>query len=127
LLLKQLYKQFPTQVHCIRHLELVRWNGKPTCPYCEPKKKATVIQRENRYRCNDCNTSYSVTAKTLFHKTKVDLQKWFCAIPLVMKERISARQLAKKIEVTKDTACFMVQRIRIAYKEEPELIKHFLN
>lgn len=63
----------------------------------------------------------------MFHKTKVDLQKWFFAIPLILKENISARQLAKTIEVTKDTACFMVGRVRIAKTEQPELINQFLN
>ena len=85
------------------------------------------MPRELRYHCNDCLTSYSVTAKSIFHKTKVDLQKWFLAIRLTVQNEISARQLAKEIEVTKDTACFMVNRIRIANKELPELIKHFLN
>lgn len=85
------------------------------------------MPREQRYHCNNCRSSYSVTAKTIFHKTKVDLQKWFLAIPLILNENISARQLAKTLSITKDTACFMVTRIRIASKEQPELLRHFLN
>ncbi len=34
----QIYKEFPTHEKCINHLESVRWNNKPTCPYCKSKK-----------------------------------------------------------------------------------------
>lgn len=84
------------------------------------------MPQEQRYHCNGCKVSYSVTAKTMFHKTKIDLQKWFFAIPLIVRRETSARELAKRISVTKDTACFMVERIRITYKENPTLISHFL-
>jgi transposase-like protein len=87
---------------------------------------ATPVPKESRYHCNSCKTSFSVTAKTLFHKTKVDLQKWFFAIPLIVNDTISIRELAKKIEVAKDTANHMITQVRLAYKDEPELISHFL-
>jgi orotate phosphoribosyltransferase-like protein len=47
------------------------------------------------------------------------MQKWFLAIYLVSntKRGITARQLAKEIEVTKDTALYMLVRIRRAFKE----------
>jgi hypothetical protein len=54
-----------------------------------------------------------VTVRTLFHKTKVDFQKWFFAI---IKNDLTARQLAFEISVTKDTANFMINRIRVAAK-----------
>jgi transposase-like protein len=88
---------------------------------------ATPVPAERRYHCNSCKTSFSVTAKSMFHKTKVDLQKWFFAIPLIMKERIGVRELARNINVAKDTASHMITQVRIASKEEPTLIKHFLN
>lgn len=124
--LQQLYKQFKTQQVCIKYLEKVIWNNIPVCPYCECKKQTPMLS-EQRYHCNDCRTSYSVTAKTMFHKTKVDLQKWFFAIPVIISNNVSARQLAKTLDVSKDTACFMVMRVKLANKENPELIKQFLN
>ena len=30
----RIYELFPTESDCIAHLEKVRWNGKPICPYC---------------------------------------------------------------------------------------------
>jgi len=120
----QIYKKFPTQIDCIKHLELVRWNNVPTCPYCKSKKQ-TPLLKEQRYHCNTCNTSYSVLVGTIFHKTKADLQKWFLAISLVLnaKKGISSRQLARDIEVTKDTAWFMIMRIRKAFVEYGDLLE----
>lgn len=120
----QVYKQFPTHQDCIKHLENVRWNNTPICPYCKSTKQTPVI-KENRYHCNHCNTSYSVTVDTIFHKTKLDLQKWFLAISLVLnaKKGYSARQLGRDIEVTKDTAWRMFMQIRKAFIEQHELME----
>jgi len=120
----QVYKQFPTQKDCIKHLELVRWNNEPVCPYCKSTNQ-TPVNKENRYHCNNCNTSFSVTVGTIFHKTKCDLQKWFLAISLVLnaKKGMSARQLARDIEVTKDTAWYMLMRIRKAFVEYGDLLE----
>lgn len=123
--LNQVYNKYPKQQDCIYQLEILRWNGVPICPYCDSKKQ-TPLPRELRYHCNNCRASFSVTTKSIFHKTKVELQKWFAAIPLIIVEKISARQLSVILHVTKDTACFIVSRINIAIKQEPELIKYFL-
>lgn len=120
----QVYKQFPTHKDCILHLEKVRWNNEPVCPYCNSKKQ-TPAPKEQRYHCNNCNTTYSVTVGTIFHKTKCDLQKWFLAISLVLnaKKGLSARQLARDIEVTKDTAWYMLMRIRKAFVDDGALLE----
>jgi transposase-like protein len=109
---------------CLALLEQIRWGGKPKCPYCE-STNATAYKNERRYHCNECFTSYSVTVGTLFHKTHVELQKWFVAINLVVNSAggISVRQLAKEIGVNKNTAGYMIERIRQAITEERELLK----
>lgn len=62
---------------------------------------------------------------TIFENTKLDFQKWFVAISLVLnaKKGISARQLARDINVTKDTAWFMLMRVRRALVEYGDLLK----
>lgn len=120
----QIYKQFPTHDDCIAHLESVRWPGGPRCPYCG-SSNATPMSQEKRHHCNACNTSYSVTVGTIFHNTKLDLQKWFLAISLVLnaKKGISARQLARDLEVNKNTAWYMGMRIRKAMTEQGDLLR----
>ena len=123
----KIYQQFPTQDSCIEYLEKIRWNHNPQCPYCK-SHNFTSMPRENRYHCNNCNTSYSVTVGTIFHKTKLDLQKWFFAISLIINamKRISARQLARDLDVNKNTAWYMGMRIRRAMIEDRELMNGFV-
>lgn len=119
----QIYKQFPKNEDCLRHLELVRWKGKPQCPYCK-SFRSTKTKEDLRHHCNNCNTTFNVTVDTIFHNTKLDLQKWFLAISLMLnaKKGISARQLSRDIEVNKNTAWYMLMRLRKAFLESPELL-----
>lgn len=119
----QIYRQFPTNEDCLRYLEKVRWGQRPICPYCHAAK-STPVDKELRHHCNNCNTSFSVTVNTIFHKTKADLQKWFLAISLILnaKKGISARQLGRDIEVNKNTAWYMAMRIREAMLQDRELL-----
>jgi transposase-like protein len=104
-------------------LEQIRWNGQPTCPYCGSTKSSSY-KNQHRYHCTSCFTSYSVTVGTLFHKTHVDLQKWFQAIHIIMRAspHISVRKLSKEIGVSKNTASYMISRIRRAMIEELDLL-----
>ena len=112
---------------CLTLLEQIRWNGIPQCPYCQ-STNSTAIKKERRYHCNTCFNSYSVTVDTLFHKTRVDLRKWFLAIHLFLASSgdISVRKLAKEIGVNKNTASYMLSRIRKAVLEEEELIQKLI-
>ena len=113
--LSHIYQKFPSHEDCINHLEQVIWDGRPTCPYCKSERN-TPLPNEHRHHCNACNKSYAVTVNTLFHKTKIDLQKWFYAFLLIVhsEDDITVRQLAKAIGVAHNSAWFMLQRIRKA-------------
>ena len=69
-----------------------------------------------------------MTVGTLFHKTHVELPKWFQAIKLIMNEskKVSIRQLAVKIDVTKNTSSYMIFRIQDAIGKEPDLLWQIL-
>jgi transposase-like protein len=120
----QVYKKFPTHKDCLKHLESVRWKDKPFCPYCK-SNNSTPLKDDIRYHCNNCNTSYSVTVGTIFHDTKLDLQKWFLAISLILnaKKGISSRQLSRDLEVNKNTGWYLLMRIRKAMLQDAELLK----
>lgn len=118
----QIYKQFPTTQDCLAHLESVRWGGVPECPYCT-SDNSTERKGTKRYHCNTCNNSYSVTVGTVFHKTRLDLQKWFLMISLMLdaKKSMSARQMARHIEINKDTAHKNMMKLRVAMREYGQL------
>ena len=109
----QIYKLFPTEQDCINHLEQVRWGGIPTCPYCL-SVKSTPRSGGKRHQCNHCNASYSVTVGTAFHKTRMSFHQWFLMMALMMNalKSLSARQMARDIGVTKDTAHLNMMKLR---------------
>ncbi len=120
----EIYKKFPTNNDCLAYLEDIRWKGVPVCPYCH-SKKATAVPKEHRYHCNACKTSFSVLVGTIFHKTKLDLQKWFLAVSIVLnaKKGLSSRQLSRDISVNKNTAWYMLMRIREAMTDNEGLLR----
>jgi transposase-like protein len=117
----RIYQLFPTEADCIAHLEKVRWKGKPVCPYCG-SDRATAAPAEQRYHCNNCKTSFSVTVGTIFHHTHLPLQKWLLAVSIVLnaKKGLSARQLARDLEVNKNTGWRMGMQIRQAMGERAQ-------
>lgn len=114
----KIFEKFPTQQDCITHLEHVRWDGTPRCPYCD-SDRVTPVLKKSRHHCNNCNTSFSVTVGTIFHHTHLPLQKWFLALMLILnaKKGISARQLARDLNVNKNTAWRISMQIRRAMHE----------
>lgn len=118
-----IYSLFPQDADCIAYLETLRWQGKPRCPYCG-RTHATPLRKEWRHHCNICNAAFSVTVGTLFHRTRVPLQKWFLSISLLMSEGKdpSVRTLAAIIGVDKNTANLVARRIREARAKEFNLL-----
>ena len=111
--LQEIYYKFPTLSDCIEHLEKVRWNGDPRCPYCGSDRNSPMQERRH---CNSCHTSFRVTVGTVFHHTHLPLQKWFLALSLMLnaKQRITALQLSKDLKVNKNTALRIQRQIRKA-------------
>ena len=115
----QIFEQFPTQESCIEHLEEARWKGQPFCPYCASINTARC---ENRHRCYDCKTSFSVTVGTIFHHTHLPLQKWFLAVMLMLNARksLSAMQLSRDLKVNKNTAWRIAMQVRKAMSQRKQ-------
>ncbi len=125
------FDRFPNQETCIEHLERIRWRGTPACPKCESKdvvrKKEEGVGRVGRWNYHTCNTSFKVTCGTVFHGTKIELQKWFLAITLILnaKKSLSSCQLARDLDLNQKTAWFIQVRIRaeMANKTNPIVLQ----
>ena len=126
-LLYNFYKTFPLKEDCTRFIEKIRWRNRPVCPYCH-SRRITPMKRESRYHCNTCNISFSVTVKTLFHNTRIPLQKWFAAIEIFLRNEklVSVRKMAEIIEVNKNTAWTMIAKIKAASADYSWLISGLL-
>jgi len=114
-----LHQKFRNEKSCHNHLKKVRWPYGVVCPFCHEKK---IHHRKNglRMKCKSCCRSFSATSQTVFHSTKLPLLKWFTAISVITsaKKGISSLQLARTINVNKNTAWYMQMRLRKAMKEE---------
>lgn len=114
----EVMERFPDQESCIAHLERIRWNGKPVCPHCECKKVVRKneegVSRVGRYHCKGCGASFKVTCGTVFHGTKIPLQKWFMAVALIMnaKKSLSSYQLSRDLDLKQKAAWYLITRIR---------------
>ncbi|RKU27275.1 hypothetical protein C6499_12080 [Candidatus Poribacteria bacterium] len=138
----EVMERFPDQESCIEHLERIRWQGEPVCPHCEsenvaPKNETQEegkVGRTGRYNCYVCRASFKVTQGTVFHGTKIPLQKWFLAIALMTnaKKSLSSYQLSRDLDLNQKTALYIQERIRaemlkktkenLLKKDESELI-----
>jgi transposase-like protein len=96
----------------------MRWNGSPLCPYCS-SIRVTTLQNQHRHHCNSCNTAFSVTVGTVFHRTHLPLRKWFAAISLILDatDQITVRHLARQLGINKNTALRLNKRIAVAMLE----------
>ena len=53
-----LYKQFPNEEACIKHLEAINWHGKPISPF---DKTSKVYKLKNGdYRCKNTGKNFTV-------------------------------------------------------------------
>jgi transposase-like protein len=119
----QVFRSFPDRDACIRYLEDLRWRADP---HCGSKAVArTIIKgKTGRFNCHSCRSSFSVLSGTLFHKTKIDLRKWFLAIHIVMKAKkgISSYQLARNLSMNVKSAWYMMTRIRKEMEKQEDNI-----
>ena len=105
----EVMERYPDQEFCIDHLERIRWRGTPVSPHCGcveiARKKEDGVGRVGRFHCSACNASFKVTCGTVFHGTKIPLQKWFLAIALIVnaKKSLSSHQLSRDLEL--DIVC----------------------
>ena len=77
-------KQFGTEDDCRNRLRDWRWPNDFTCDRCGSKKKPYRNKnRKNIYQCKNCGYQASLTAGTIFNKTRLPLTRWFLMIYLI--------------------------------------------
>ena len=121
---QEIYKRFPTQQDCLKHLESLRWNNTPACPTCG-STNVTQFKNELRWHCNDENKSFSVLKDTIFEGTRLPLQKWFYAIHLMLsaKKGLIGLQLSRNLDVAWNTAWYTSMRIRCAMADQNYILE----
>lgn len=109
----QINDTFPTELHCVEHLEKVRWGKEPRCAYCDSTRLGKRL-KDHRFTCGSCRKTSSVTVGTALHRSKVPLKTWFMAFAIVSdaKKGLSAMQLQRNLGLSYPTAWAMYHKMR---------------
>jgi len=64
---------YGTEAQCLGALEELRWPDGFVCPRCEHTQGHRLTTRPRIHQCSACRHQASVTAGTVFHRTKLPL------------------------------------------------------
>ena len=104
---------FQTDADCLDYLEWLRWSAGFSCSACSAV--GAWRMGDGRLRCTVCGDRCSVTAGTIFDRTRTPLTVWFnaCWLFATGKDGISALSLKRTLEIgSYQTAWAMLHRLR---------------
>src|SRR5216683_3587519 len=71
--------RYRDEAACIAALAELRWPKGFVCPGCARRLAYQLAARPRVFECAGCGRQHSVTAGTVFHRTRTPLRKWFAA------------------------------------------------
>ncbi len=111
----ELLAWFPDDEACLDYLDWMRWGEGWRCPACACERGWRL--GSGRRECADCGRQASVTAGTIFHRTRTPLTVWFAAAWHVTSQKhgVSALGLQRVLGLgSYQTAWAMLHRLRAA-------------
>lgn len=93
-------KEFGSESECWDWLFRTRWPEGFRCPRCD-HPEYTLIEPRHLYMCKACRHQTTLTAGTIFHKTKTPLLKWFWLIyrMATSKTGVSIAEMQRELEI----------------------------
>jgi hypothetical protein len=82
---QQLREWFPDNASCLNYLAALRWRNGFSCPACGHGEFWRT--GAGLWMCRECERRTSVTAGTIFHRTRTPLSTWFAAIWFVTSQK----------------------------------------
>lgn len=116
--LQESIQYFSDSQRCLDFVIALRWPHGPTCPRCQ-SHEYRFIKTRSMWECKLCKKQYSVKVGTIFEDSPIKLDKWLCAIWMIVnaKNGVSSYEIARSLGVTQKTAWFMMHRIRLALQQ----------
>lgn len=116
--MREFRQYFGEEQRCWAHWTRLRWPRGFVCPRCGGDSRG-YMKAKRVHECRGCGDQGSVTAGTIFHKTRVPLSDWFWAIYRLSqgKKGIWALQLSRELGVSSPTAWRMAHKIRKAMED----------
>jgi transposase-like protein len=122
-------RRFSSQEACLEAISEYRWPRGFICPKCSHNDGHRLSKRR-AIQCTLCRAQTSITAGTLFHKTKIPLTVWFLLIFLMSQDKggISAVRAAELLDMHYTTVWNLMHKIReaMATKQDHELLSGFV-
>ena len=84
---RELLEWFPDDRACLSYLERLRWGDGFVCPRCGTVGGDWWPVRRGLRKCAACRCETSVTARTIFHGSRLPLGSWFAAIWYVVNQK----------------------------------------
>ena len=82
---QQLLRWFPDNAACLEYLGRLRWEDGFVCPACGGERFWRT--GAGLWMCRACQRRTSVTAGTIFHRTRTPMSTWFAAIWFVTSQK----------------------------------------
>ena len=123
--LLEFQKRFPTEASCWDYVAKMRWPKGLECLRCHHKKTG-FIKTRRLLECRSCGRQTSITAGTVFHKSRIPLRKWFWAIFLMAtsSKGVSMCNIQKHLRIKSYRAVWLMgHKIRRAMIEREGLYK----
>ena len=118
---KEFRTLFSTEDDCRQYLFEERFPGGFECPRCGSREYYSLKTR-HVCQCKRCHRQTSVTAGTVMHRTHLPLTVWFWAIYLCATDKrgISAKGLARQLDLPYESAWYLLVRIRSAMHDRDQ-------
>jgi transposase-like protein len=98
-------------------LVTIRWPDGVTCPTCG-SRKVSFLRTRRLWKCREkhARQQFSIKVGSIFEDSPLPLDKWLIAMWLIVncKNGVSSYEVARDLNVTQQTAWFMLHRIRKA-------------
>ena len=111
-------KKYPDETACIDALAKLKWPDGFVCK-CGSTRAYHLKARPRIFECAACGHQHSVTAGTVFHKTRTDLSTWFLVAYMMASDKrgISAMQVSREFQIRYETTWLMCHKLRHALFE----------
>lgn len=112
-------REFSTEDACVEHLKKIRWPNGFQCPRCG-HTNAWFIRTRKVFDCKECRTKTSLTAGTIFHKTRTPLIKWYWLIYHMAMDKVgvSIAEMQRILDIRDyKTAWLMAHKVRKAMSD----------
>ena len=87
---------FSTDNACLEYIIKLRWPEMFRCPNCGKQTEKPSLMKRGLFLCRNCKRQTSVTAGTIFHKTRKPLRTWFLAMWFVTSQKHGTSALGLK-------------------------------